>query len=293
MVLVMTKITLSGFLRLVSAFLLTAGLCLGMLLLSTQVPRSSIALQMQKSAEYLCEGELFGEVVKDVSGTKIDRYADSILLGIAWQFDGREPLRSVMEAAYYHQPWQNENENLWDAVTQDLSANQQYLRYWHGSAGIVRMMMVWMTLPKIYCFHGILLAVLFALLLFRLLRRRVLALALAIGFAGTACWFVPLSLEYTWVFLIMLVQANMILSVWFPKDWNKRTVFFLISGMLTCYLDFLSCETLTLTVPLLILLWLDKEAGDSLPSWKRPGMSVLCWLIRTSSFKSLKQRWKS
>lgn len=48
-----------------------------MLLLSAMIPRSEIKEQVRESAEYLCEGELFGTVVEDVNGSKIDRYADS------------------------------------------------------------------------------------------------------------------------------------------------------------------------------------------------------------------------
>jgi hypothetical protein len=131
-----------------------------MLLLSTLVPRGAIEPRMAASAEYLCEGELFGEAVAGVPSSRIDRYADSILLGIAWQLDSGDALRSVMETAYYHLPWQNENDNLREALEKDLPANQQYLRYWHGSAGVVRALMVLMTLPQIYVFHAILLAAL-------------------------------------------------------------------------------------------------------------------------------------
>ena len=116
-------------------FCLTVALLLGVLLLSTRIPREAIAPQMRTSAEYLCEHPLFGEAAEGVGSTKIDHYADAILLGIVWQMDGSTAFRSAMEASYYHLPYQNENENLRDAVEKDLPANQQYLRYWVVSAG--------------------------------------------------------------------------------------------------------------------------------------------------------------
>lgn len=240
-------------------FCLTVALLLGLLLLSTQIPKTAIAPQMRTSAEYLCEHPLFGEAAEGVGSTKIDHYADAILLGIVWQMDGSAAFRSAMEASYYHSPYQNENENLRDAVEKDLPANQQYLRYWHGSAAFVRVLMSFLTLPQIYLWHRILLGGLLLALLLRLLLRRdwVLAIGIAVGCVGSSLWLVPRSLEYTWVYLILLVQLHIVISPRFPRDWKKRLVFFLVSGMVTNYLDFLTCETLTLLVPLLVLLWRD------------------------------------
>lgn len=138
-------------------FLLTAALLTGFLLLSTLVPKEAIRPRMRESADYLCENKLFAAAVPGVPSTRIDRYADSILLGIAWQFDREDALRSVLEASYYSLETQNENRNLRDAIEQDLPANKQYLRYWHGSAGVVRILMSFLTLRQIYIWHGILL----------------------------------------------------------------------------------------------------------------------------------------
>ena len=259
-------------------FFLTAALLFGFLLLSTLVPKEAIRPRMQTSAEYLCDGELFGAAVPGVLSSRIDRYADSILLGIAWQYDRENALRSVLLSEYYHLPYQNENVNLRDAVTKDLPANQQYLRYWHGSAGLVRILTSFLTLPQIYLWHGILLGGLFLTLLIRLIRRRerALGLGLLIGAVGITGPLVPLSLEYTWVFLILLAQLHLLISRRFPKTQEALLVFFLVSGMVTNYLDFLTCETLTLLVPLLVLLWIGR--GQENVSWKSLFFRALSWL---------------
>ena len=277
-------------LRYCLCFFLTAALLLGLLLLSTLVPRQAIRPQMQKSAEYLCEGELFGEAVEGISSSRIDRYADSILLGIAFQFDRENALRSVMEDSYYRQPYQNENENLRDAVEKDLPGNQQYLRYWHGSAGIVRVLMAFLTLPQIYLWHGILMGLLALGLLFRLIRRKawIPAAGILAGLVGSACWLVPLSLEYTWVFLILLVQMHLVLMKSFPADWTRRCMFFLVSGILTNYLDFLTCETLTLLAPLLLLLWLGHSEGREAAPWKTLAKAAGIWLAGYTGMYLLK-----
>lgn len=268
-------------LRLLLCFLITAALLLGFLLLSTLVPRETIRPQMQSSAEFLCKGKLFGEVLPGVDSSRIDRYADSILLGIAWQYDSRNALRSVLESSYFHLVYQNENENLRDAVEQDYPPNHQYLRYWHGSAGVVRILMAVLTLPQIYTFHAIVFSLLLLGLIYRLLRRGELigAAAFLTGMIGISLWFVPLSLEYTWVFLILLIQMHLILLPSFPKDWSCRCLFFLISGMVTNYLDFLTCETVTLLVPLIFLIYLDHRLTRNMAGWRTLTKTVAYWLI--------------
>ena len=291
---VMGKGEKKSFFMLPVVFLLTAGLLLGALLLATFVPKEAIAPRMLASAEYLCEDKLFKPAVEGVPSTRIDHYADAILLGIAWQYDKENALRSVLESSYYHLPYQNENKNLLDAVRGDLPANQQYLRYWHGSAGIVRILMSFLDLQQIYLWHGILMGGLFLALLLRLIRRRERALwiGLLVAVIGNACWFVPLSLEYTWVFLILLIQLHLVISRWFPKSWGTRCIFLMISGMVTNYLDFLTCETLTVLVPLLVMLWLERtpdvafakngknaSGKPKVPSWRTLLTAGAAWLI--------------
>ena len=77
---------------------------------------------------------------KDTPSSMIDRYADSILLNIAYNYDSDNPLRSVMLSEYYNVPYQNENINLLDSIGGELTANQQYLGYWHGMTIPVRIM---------------------------------------------------------------------------------------------------------------------------------------------------------
>lgn len=71
----------------ISVFLASVALLTGLLVLSAMIPRAAIKENVREAAEYLCEGELFDSVVKGVNGSKIDRYADSILLSVAYQYD--------------------------------------------------------------------------------------------------------------------------------------------------------------------------------------------------------------
>ena len=235
-----------------------------LLLLTALIPRTAIREKSLDSAEYLCEGELFGDVMEGVDGSRIDRYADSILLNIAYHLDARYPLRSVALSAYYFTPDHEENENYLIGVRDDMEINRQYLRYWHGSVALVRPLLTFLDVKGIYILNAILLVGLSGVFLMMCVRRREYALVVAYLAAVilTRCWYVPLSLEYTWTFMLMLI-GSITAMILYGKGLGKYYgVFFALMGMATSFLDFLTTETITLLMPLLTLLWLGHYGSE-------------------------------
>ena len=235
-----------------------------LLVVSVIIPKEAISSNMEASAMFLCDRPVFEERVENVASSRIDRYADSILLGITWQYDSKRPLESVMRSSYYYTAYQNENDNLRDAVTEDIPANQQYLRYWHGSGAIVRILLTVLSIKGIYVLNGIVIAILYLTLIIVLLRRRGLipAVGMVIGLILVSVWYVPLSLEYSWMFILTPVFSLIALEIAWRKKESMCSIAFLCFGMITNYLDFLTTETLTLTIPLLLMLWAEKNDDD-------------------------------
>ena len=267
-------------LRLIVTFVLAAFLLGAVLTVSAFIPRGAIEQQVRSSAEYLCRRDQFEEVISGISGSKIDRYADAILLGIAWQYDAEDPLRSVTASAYYHEDGKDESENLLRAVTEKLPANREYLRYWHGSLAVLRPLLVLLSLREIYFLNGFILLGLTAVLLVRLFRRKawVPLAGVILSLTAAAVWFVPMSLEYTWVFLIVLIQLHLVLCRRFSGSLEKRAAFFLLSGIITNYMDFLTTELLTLLMPLLLLIWKDRDENSWFPSPKGTALQAAAWM---------------
>ncbi|MBO4915624.1 MAG: hypothetical protein J5449_10500, partial [Oscillospiraceae bacterium] len=247
-----------------------------LLVLSALIPRGAIEPQMRESAALLKESELFGTAVDGAEGSRIDRYADSILLNIAWNYDAKEPLRSVMLSEYYYTAYQNENDNLYDAVADGAEANRQYLRYWHGSIALLRPLLTVLTLRQIYVLHGVLLAALAAALLTLLVWEKAWGCAAGVlaGMCAAAYWFVPRSLEYYWVCALALALSIPVAALAGGDKRRGWGIFFLVAGMATSFLDFLTAETLTLTVPLLLLLRLRR---DEEPPLRLAGRLALTW----------------
>ena len=260
----------------IAAFAVTVTVLTVTLCLAAKIPTQAIYKHTFESAEYLSAGDTFPYVIDDNPSTKIDRYADAILLNIVWNYDTEYPLRSTMLSAYYYSPDHEETMNLLLSVRDGREANQQYMRYWHGSIAIVRPLLMIMPVQGIYILNAVIMFLLFTAVMILLIRMRqiVPALGITLGIVMTAWWFVPLSLEYTWTCSLALVATVAVICISRKDRTAGYGLFFMITGMVTIFLDFLTTETLTLLFPLLTLLWLKKDKSDTV---KTAVTSVFTW----------------
>ncbi len=244
-------------LKYAAVFLATAAVCLCLLLLCCFISKDSIKDNMCSSADYLCEREVFFYSTEGVNASRIDRYADSILLNIAYHYDSNDKLASVMKSAYYYERFQNENDNLRDAVNQNLPANKQYLRYWHGSSVFVRAAHLLTNIKGMYIINAVLLLLFNGALVFILVKNKFFAAAAGavLSLLAAGIWYVPMSLEYSWVFLLAPVVAAIAIILVLKGKSEKLGALFLIAGVVTNFLDFLTSETVTLVFPLLLVVY--------------------------------------
>ncbi|MCR5302335.1 MAG: hypothetical protein K6E49_07820 [Lachnospiraceae bacterium] len=241
------------------------------LVLTALIPKGSIRTHSLESAQYLYDGELFGCVKEGIEGSRIDRYADAILLNIAYNLDSEYPIESVALSAYYFTPDHEENENYLMAVRDDPGINRQYLRYWHGSIVFVRPLLTILNVRNMYILNAVVLAALLLTFCIMMARRKeyTLIIALIVSLVISRAWYVPLSLEYTWTFMIMLI-CSIIAAILCQKELGEYyAVFFAITGMATSFVDFLTTETITLLMPLLVIMWLTRGRYEEMG---KPGL---------------------
>lgn len=251
-----------------------------MLILAALIPRDAIKEKSLKSAQYMFEHEQFECMIDGVEGSRLDRYADSILLNIAYNLDSEYPIKSVMLSAYYFTPDHEENENYLISVRDDTGINRQYLRYWHGSIALVRPLLAVVSVCGIYVVNACIIVILFAVYAVLLVRIKeyVPLVAMAIALVMTRVWFVPMCLEYTWMIMLMLI-CSIATVVMHKKEMDGcYDLLFILSGMTTAFFDFLTTETLTLLVPLLLILWF-MQYRDVSPKDKilLPLKYAICW----------------
>ena len=250
--------------KLTLVFAGTVALFVLLLVCAALVPRSAIQGHMLETAEFLCERPAVFELVPGVKESTVDRYADSLLMSIVYFWDEEDPLGSVMRSSFYGDWTVRQNELLLESVANGRSPNQEYIRYWHGSGVILRPLHLICGLREIYILCAVVLCALVVWLMMVLhgSRMDVEAVGVCVTLAAVNLWFVPFCLEFVWVFLIAVAASAIAVPLAIKGKRELLAMLFMVVGMITAYLDFLTAETLTLTIPLLLVVRAcDKESS--------------------------------
>ena len=223
---------------------------------SAMIPEEKIKSKMLKSAEYMCAHEVKYMVLNFDPSSEIDLCTDCVTLSIAYQLDEHHPYISSMWTSFYGIPNQQMNQYLLESIKEDLPADHEYLRYWHGSAALMRYLHLMMSIDSIYLLNAILIFTLAVVLIRILLRNKYRweAVSFIIAMVIVNIWYVPLCLEYTYSILCMLIASLAGIRIALKRRDNLIGPLFLVSGIATVYFDFLTTETLSLLIPLLFIL---------------------------------------
>lgn len=240
------------------------------------IPLHLIKEHAQESADYLLkQGEIYEQMFQGDQGSKSDRYADSIMLNMICLQDEDKPFESAMSGNYYENDvLPRKVHDFYQVVYEDAKANTTYTRYWHGSLPIIKVGLIFGNISHIYIGYAVILMILFIALMIALWKKKQYLLmgSLIIGAIAVNLYCVPFSLEYAPVCLLAI--GGSLLSVYIPRKWLCSMLF--IMGMLTCYFDFLTIETLAYTLPLFFFVTIHKDI--SLRSQKE----VIFFLLKTS-----------
>ncbi|MBQ8585097.1 MAG: hypothetical protein IJ452_02295 [Butyricicoccus sp.] len=226
-----------------------------LLVLCAHIPNAAIREHMLQSAETYAQRDAYEFTRKDRLNTVADHYADAIWLGVAWNMGAGDPLTGSVATAYYDGEALGVNAGLYAAVTEGAPPNTDYTRYWHGTAGIIRMLLLFTDVEgiKTIGFAAFLaLAALSVLLLIRL-RHADLAALLLLSLAAVQVWTIRLSMEYQPAFLIAF--ALLPLYICLERQGDRRlTTLSIIGGTAAAFFDFLTTETVTVLLPLAVVI---------------------------------------
>ena len=190
-----------------------------------------------------------------------DNYADVILLNVTWNM-GSDPFVSTLNSAYYDgddgTTDYGENWGFYCAL-EGTPPNKDYSRYWHGMAALIRPFMLFTDIDGIKLIGTITAFVLLAVNAALLLKKRqyFAAGALVAALMCVHVWNIGISLEYQPAVLVTL--ALLPLYILFERNDGALSIFAVISGVMIAFFDFLTCETLTILIPLLIVFIMRKQ----------------------------------
>lgn len=224
------------------------------MVLFATIPNRAIQRNMTSSARYELTADRY-EIPENGSFRQVeDHYADQIWLNIAWQMGTGNPFVSVLDTGYYDGGSFGTAAGLHQAVTRGHTANESYTRYWHGSAACLRFLHLGMDIQGIKIM-GLLCVLLFIFQTIRLLFREGhgdLGMCLLASLLAVQIWQARLSFEYLPCFLICFGLCPAFLKLEKRGD-TPLALLSVAAGTMTAFFDFLTVETVTILVPLILV----------------------------------------
>jgi len=255
--------------RVCVSFFATLFILVGLLIITAFIPRSAIRDNVLSSAIKMQEeGGDYYNLIDGKRYTRIHNYADAITLNILYSIGKTDKgvLGDVFLDPHYAKGAvidYSMTEVLQEAVEQDLAPNYMYDRYWHGMVVYLRPLLVVTDISGVRIISEILLFGLLGFLSVLLWRRKqkLLTISLWIAAAMVALPIAAITMEYYSNWLVMLGIS--IAVVYWHKDWNQIFALMTISGICCAFFDFLTTETITFVVPMVIALMLRQAEGKT------------------------------
>ena len=267
-------------------------ICSGLLFLSSLIPQEAIRDTCFESALYFSDREPYVYLKSGNFSSMQDNYADCILTNIIYQIDTDEPIRATLEASYYSDDTETVNVSFLKSMEQNLDANTEYVRYWHGSMVFLRPLLVFFNIMQIRVILAVVVLLEIIAVAILLSKRflgdtsveygRRMAICLILALLLVHAYMIAASVEYVTSFMVMgAVLIVLLLKLKKQADYRAEGLF-VISGVVTCFVDFLTTETITFTIPMAFLLLVLYERGklrtikDSMQLMIGNG---LCWIL--------------
>lgn len=186
---------------------------------------------------------------------QLDNFTDCYMLQTAYCTDDKHPVRSAMEVMrcrrssdiiadtrqYFNEGDVVPHESMW-----------RYGKYWHGYQVVLRPLLTVTDYQGIRTLNWVLLPVLLAICLVQMWRiRRWLPLCFLFALLVVKSGVVPLSMQYSNCYYIMLVSTILIMTFdSLTRTPLRRAQVMFAIGAFTAFSDFFTVPTITLGVPL-------------------------------------------
>ncbi len=265
-------------------FCLTLSVSWLFLIIAAAVPNSLIRENMEKSALVYCQVRPFAYEDGEKMNGIADNYADSIWVNVAWYMGKGNPFVSSIDTKYYDGEQQGQNIGLYlSVVEEDTEANTDYTRYWHGTAGVIRILHLFTDVNGIKYIGFIVAMALAATIMILLIRdgKDMVAIIFFLSLCMVKIWNIRLSMEYQPAFIAGFLFC--ILYLLYEKKGNQSLLpLAVVSGLMTSFFDFLTTETVTILLPLILVItvrFMDGRIGE----WKENAVFIvtqgIVWLL--------------
>ena len=269
-------------------FILTAIICIVLLIVTALIPKELVKSNMVKSSEEMYDiSYIYFFNNQKNRAFLIHNYPDPITFNLTYSLDSKKPFTSSILTKYYASKKFGEKVNVREKAYFDYKPNKEYYRYWHGNMFLVKALMLVFDYKNILIFLSVILIAFALLITYNLYRKnRLLALLFLISNLVCHVYVTFYCLEYIYMFLLSYIMSLIAFKL-IDKDESKIICFFIIGGVLANFFDFLTTETLIFTLPFFIIFYFgrNKSFKDSLKFFLKSliafllGYSVM-WILK-------------
>ena len=194
-----------------------------------------------------------------------DNFTDAIILTVVINKNEENNILNKSLSNYYFMENTNPRESFKSVLNDENKPSKPYVRYWFGSVAFTRVLLKIFTYEEIRYINFIIIFMLFLIsthLIYKKLDiRYALIFAFSIVFMGIIA--IPMSIQYTPVFIITLISSIIILKLYENEKFDKYIYYlFILIGGITAYFDLLTFPLITLGIPLIIAFLLKNQNNE-------------------------------
>lgn len=214
-----------------------------------------------------------------VKMTQLDGYTDGVMLNTAYT-ETDDGIRDILLDTRVQVREINPMESFYEVIALENKEYrvETYGRYWHGYQILWRPLLCFFNYGEIRQINmAVQLALVFAFLYLLFLAGEK---ALAIPFFGMYLFLTPLalfsSMQFSPCFYLMLLTSMALVGLRAYLNDTRRNCLFLIVGILTAFFDLLTYPFVTLGIPLITYLAVDKECREN---WKKSIKDIVFYSV--------------
>ena len=270
------KFRLSKPFRYFSTFFLSIALIFSFTTLGCLIPHTWIRDNTIESVKQLKE-KFYGKDSKETKNGKFEKHGDARNYAMIFATNPSHPIKSAIEMKC-NVYCVNAGDDCIDALVNNNRANENYSRYWQGQSTAIHFFTIFFNVNTLTFISTIIFAILLIYTEIKLFKKdKILAISYFLGLLSINISFMTQSLQFIPIMYVVLIGTNFIINM---REKNSKyfDVLFLLLGIATCYFDFLTAETLSVTIPLLVYVYLEIKEEGKTPIKKIINWSLL-WLI--------------
>lgn len=184
-----------------------------------------------------------------------DFYTEWMMLNVAYNANSNHPLKAAMLNTRIMSDTSNASASLLHSMNSEKISGtiDQPIQYWLGSAAIMRLLLCFYDYSQILTLLQVIFWLLFSLSCIYLYRRvNDLKTVIAYVLSLMSVLLPVTSLSFTYGMVFCVVFISIILISKYCYDLSSISNFFLVIGIITAYVDWMSTPSITCTLPLTI-----------------------------------------